>query len=393
MLLTVTFHFRLLVNSEEITALGMQLREHLIVDYATMARSARQWIFTIVETQRELEGTVSRKVSDGEIADYINNNINVAEDPNVEKDDKDDKNSVSENFVKSCLDVHRSLLADKTTAKLIEDADGEWGLSSPLNAIAKLHVIAKQCKSEPEWVVMSIIDAVKSGLHPTSVFGHRALKGEGHNKGFVELFLFKSKLRKYLLGDFLHERVFPVPIKDKLKHVYENHVSFRCECPFNTETRQWQIGWESSGVHMATLIEETVFGKDADASFRRLNNMIGSVARWTWSTFRQGCRLSADLPVLSADLPVLSGESNSSPAERMLPVRTWTRASGMPSARRKISEKPLRWRSSSSTSCRSTKLFSRRPLTPPRNKVLPKKTLPEKGRRKRLGKSTRSSQW
>jgi len=261
-LLTVTFHFQLLVNAEEITALGMQLREHLIVDYSTMARSARQWIFTIVQAQRELEAHRQCKVSCEDVATYVNNSITVATDPSMEKDEKDDKEALTDNFVRSALDIYSILLSDRITAKLIENADEEWGLSSPLNAIAKLHVIAKNGKADPQWVIMCIIDGVKSGLHSAGAFGHRALKGEGINKGFVDLFLLKSKLRKYLLQDFLNARALPSAIKEKLRQVYADHDSFRKECPYKSEGRQWQVGWDDSAIYAATFIEDAIYGKD-----------------------------------------------------------------------------------------------------------------------------------
>lgn len=124
-------------------------------------------------------------------------------------------------------------------------------------------MVAKYAKSDPLWVIASIIDGVKSGLHSAGAFGHRALKGEGNNKGFVDLFLLKAKLLRHLLHDFLNERQIPSAIKEKLRDIYGNHESFRKECPYKSESRQWQEGWDDSSMQAASLIEETVYGKDA----------------------------------------------------------------------------------------------------------------------------------
>ena len=44
MLLKTSFHFVAISAAEQIMSQAMQLREHLIVDYSAMARTARQWV-------------------------------------------------------------------------------------------------------------------------------------------------------------------------------------------------------------------------------------------------------------------------------------------------------------------------------------------------------------
>ena len=76
--LTVTFHFKAIENDEERGIEAIQLREHLTVDFKSMARTARQWVYVIISIKQDMEKKGGKCPTDEEIAEYIQDHVRLA---------------------------------------------------------------------------------------------------------------------------------------------------------------------------------------------------------------------------------------------------------------------------------------------------------------------------
>ena len=112
--MTTTFHFQLMVNKDETTALGMQLREYLVTDFKAMARTGAQWVMQVM--------TINAGLSNAkQVADHINGGVQVAADDREDSGMASDKISV--NFVQMCRCAYQTLLFDDVARKVIDDAE------------------------------------------------------------------------------------------------------------------------------------------------------------------------------------------------------------------------------------------------------------------------------
>ena len=75
---------------------------------------------------------------------------------------------------------------------------------SPLNSMTKLHVIAKNWGKPPmnrvHWILASLFDGVKFGVHLAGTFTHRTLKGDAnYQTAWPAIWLKKKDLLNHLL--------------------------------------------------------------------------------------------------------------------------------------------------------------------------------------------------
>ena len=111
------------------------------------------------------------------------------------------------NFVQMCMDVYQTLISDEVARAVIDDGEEQWGVASPFNNVSSLDIIGKKGRSgrNPNWAILSIYDAVKSGVYSAGSFSKISLKGESHQRGFIDLFNRKDDMRIHLLGPVLNE--------------------------------------------------------------------------------------------------------------------------------------------------------------------------------------------
>ena len=262
-LLTVSYHYKVLSSEDAVKGAAMDYREHLIVDFNSMARTARQWVCTIATLKADVEKKHGKK-TDAEIAEWINTNVGIA--PNTE--------AITENFVKSALDIHdKMFMSNPEHAKLVEDAEDEWGHNSPLNQISKMHLITKGCKTAEQlaWVLQCIVDSVRAGVYSAGMLNFNALKGDGNNKGFIDIFCKRLEMKTYLLSIWQDKRAFDPLVKAKLREVFMNHTSFREHVAFLERDQQdlsWQTSWSPSAMQTARFLEDAIYNKEFDATYK-----------------------------------------------------------------------------------------------------------------------------
>ena len=260
LVLSVTFHFKMAMGSQEEQMFeSMQLREHLIVDSAAMARTARQWCHLVHAVYTSKSG----KLNPQQLANHINENVKLA----------DASDPISETWVDGCLKIYKEILCNQEQVALIEASEDQYGTESPFNSVSKLHAIAKLTKNKKStaWILASINDLCYSEVYLPANFTHRSLKGEGNNKGFVEVMLFKLELLNYILSNFI-DIIKSKPCREKMRDAFASHASYRAHVGFvsggETSDMSWQSMWKPSAQQTFRLIEDLVFRKEYDVQMR-----------------------------------------------------------------------------------------------------------------------------
>ena len=262
---TVSVHFRLMPSEEEVITACMDLREHLVTDHKAMARTTRQWIFTIVSIKEDVEKRQG-SMSDEQLADYIREHVNLAV-PSKEGD------AMSKTFVGNAIYLYNQIFADgnQELATLLEECEERWGPDSPFNQISKLTEIITKCKEHSVWAIRCIMDGVTSRQYSASIFNSADLKGDRMRKGWLDVFLAKRELKEYFLNTWLPEKSFPGPVVQMLRQVYENHKSFRKWVPITdsiSNSRSWTMTWSPAASQAARFIEDVVYLKVHDGALR-----------------------------------------------------------------------------------------------------------------------------
>ena len=116
--LTVSFHFMDIVSDNEQTIQAINLREHAVVNYSTMARTARQWCY-LLHSLREKGPTKS----DAEFAESLRAELNMAKN----------SEAISTEWVKASREVYDTLFVDPESTRLIVQGEEDLGVSSPLS--------------------------------------------------------------------------------------------------------------------------------------------------------------------------------------------------------------------------------------------------------------------
>ena len=116
--LTVSFHFMDIVSDNEQTIHAINLREHAVVNYSTMARTARQWCY-LLHSLRE-KGPAK---SDAEFAETLRAELNMAKN----------SEAISTEWVEAAREVYDTMFVDNESTRLIVQGEEELGVSSILS--------------------------------------------------------------------------------------------------------------------------------------------------------------------------------------------------------------------------------------------------------------------
>jgi hypothetical protein len=261
MSLSVSFHFKLLESDDARFWESARLREHLVVDFATMARTAVQRVFELVAFKSKVERT-SGKISNSELSRRYKTNLQLA------KDSED----ITENYVDNAMQVFRGVLGVPMVVSLISQADEIHGHKSPFNSVLKLYLIAKkvrewivgtplQYNTSLQWTFTTILDWIKAGFIERTDIGTRLIKGEGSGgRGIIDLIMLKYRMQLFLTTTFLADRKLPLIVKQKVVEVFQSHQSYRSFCGFppldSNVDLTWQAGWEMPSLQVVRLIED-----------------------------------------------------------------------------------------------------------------------------------------
>ena len=119
------------------------------------------------------------------------------------------------------------------------------------------------------WLLKSLLDAVRTKPRTRGNYTHSLLKGDSHSKGYLDLWIGKRDLLKYLLQEWLPSRELSKDCRDVIANIYKNHDTLRAQIPHGqAANRSYQASWPPSATLTARLIEDVIYGDDYDVSLR-----------------------------------------------------------------------------------------------------------------------------
>lgn len=167
---------------------------------------------------------------------------------------------LSDAFIDNALTVHNRALSLPVVKDAVLQMDSDHGHSSPFNSVYKMYAIIKRAgdASKITWCFLALADLVKSKLLSPLDVTVRALQGNANAKGLVDLLLFKSTMKDFLL-EMSDKMDLPPSVKTALRENLADHAKYRAavkEYPGNDPPDlSWKAGWPHSADAMLQLIE------------------------------------------------------------------------------------------------------------------------------------------
>ncbi len=261
--LTVTLIFRAFDNLTDRLWHSISIREKLVMNYSTMARSAYQRIFEIVEFKALYE-KLSGPLNNQRLADLYNEKADMAVGAG--------QDAITASFVEMSVSVHRLCLSIPEAKRCIAEAEEAFMKHSPFNSVTKLYTICSRAKGIPAllWVLNSMLDAVHVKYIAASEFSLRALQAPS-GRSVIDLFLLKLKMKDYLLINWLDTLAIAPQTKVRLRESLESHSSYRVHYgkPEDTSTDlTWQAGWKSSDISVSRFLGALLYAPEHDVALK-----------------------------------------------------------------------------------------------------------------------------
>lgn len=219
--LAATMTFEILPSSEDRYFRAINLREDLVADYRTMARTPFQWTYIVWNFKIELEKSSGMNMSAAKVSDAYQAKARLA--PDSEK--------LSKDFIDRALTVYRSLLMVPEVRDALAWCEENYGVDGPFNNMAALHVLTMRAQNNKQkiWIVQHIIDMIRAGLVGKTELSARVLTGgkDSGKQGYADVIIYKRLVLQHLLGEFMRARAFHVDFCSKARDNLENHNNFR----------------------------------------------------------------------------------------------------------------------------------------------------------------------
>jgi len=218
-------------------------------DFRVLGRTAFQRVYE-VEMFRQWKETSMGKQSAANLAAMYA--ANVQHTPGTE--------SLSDAFIDNALTVYNRALNLPVVKDAVVLMDSEHGHMSPFNSVYKMYAIIKRAgdASKITWCFLALTDLVKSKLLGPQDVSVRSLQGSATAKGLVDLLLFKSTMKDFLL-EMSDKMDLPPSVKTALRENLAGHATYRAavkEYPGNDPPDlSWKAGWPHSADAMLQLIE------------------------------------------------------------------------------------------------------------------------------------------
>ncbi len=259
--LTVTLVFKGIDNLPDRLWHSVYIRERLITNYNTMARSAYQRIFEIIEVKSMYEN-LSGPLNNERLAKMYNDNAGMAS-----------ASEITTTFIEMAISVHRNCFSLPAAKKIIADAEELWMKQSPFNSVTKLYTICSRAKGSSAnmvWILESMSDCVKAKYVSPCELSLRSLQAAA-GRSVIDLFLLKLKLKDHMLSSWLDQINISAEVKVRIRESLVSHNKFRQYFGFPEEPGvdlSWQAGWRVSETMTARLITEIVYTPDHDKDLK-----------------------------------------------------------------------------------------------------------------------------
>ena len=133
--LSCTFEFRVLGSDDDVYFAAVNLREKLVTDYSTLAVSAYQRVFQVLNIKTRKEQVLGAMTA-ARVAEEFNKHAQLAAD----------SEPVTVDTVNSIMAIHRHALKVPEIVEVIEKCERRFLLKSPFNSLTKLHSIVRVAK-------------------------------------------------------------------------------------------------------------------------------------------------------------------------------------------------------------------------------------------------------
>ena len=137
--LSCTFEFRVLGSDDDIYFAAISQREKLVTDYSTLAVSAYQRIFQVMNIKTRKEEVLGPMTA-AKVAEEFNKHAHLA----------DDSEPITVDTVNAVLAIHQHALKVPEIVEVIEQCERRFLLKSPFNSLTKLHLIVRYAKGPLE---------------------------------------------------------------------------------------------------------------------------------------------------------------------------------------------------------------------------------------------------
>ncbi|CAE6969779.1 unnamed protein product [Symbiodinium sp. CCMP2592] len=182
-------------------------------------------------------------------------------------------------MVSHCTTIYDRLLGHPRVVDLMLQEDGEnlgeskgiFGLTSQLHALASK--VGGLTTDEVVWVVSILIDQRKAGFLDPASATSRFLTGTAseRNKGYVDVVIYKMKLRLHLLGPWLDSNVEAAQHRDILKQTFHEPGEFRKKFGYPRESEvdlSWKAGWPASADLLIPLLQDIIYTSKYDGDLK-----------------------------------------------------------------------------------------------------------------------------
>jgi hypothetical protein len=133
--LCCTFEFRVLGSANDIYFAAVNQREKLVTDYSSLALSAYQRIFQVLNVKARKEEVLG-PLTAAKVVEEFNKLAQLAAD----------SEPVTVDTMNAIIAIHQHALKVPEIVAVIEQCERKFLLKSPFNSIAKLHIIVRQAK-------------------------------------------------------------------------------------------------------------------------------------------------------------------------------------------------------------------------------------------------------
>ena len=229
----------------------------------TVVFSARQFIYLIGNFKEEKERQMNKSFGSKMIANFWRENVrghNMMATPSA---------------IDTCLTVKDRVFVIPGVEDLIIWFDKQ-GLDSWVNTLNKLQEVVYRCKKGATiaWFIRSLKDMILAGKITNDEITNESIKSG--KRSLSDPILVAFDMKRYLLGEWLDGRSYPIYVKVKYREIVASHDSWRSlwhplpDDSSSTLDVTWKLTWPKAYKDLLDFIESAVYelGHREESSYK-----------------------------------------------------------------------------------------------------------------------------
>ena len=271
--LTCTASFKLLETEDDVFFEAFNLRERLVADFQSLARTAFQRIHEVAQFRARKQAAWGANMSLKRLCDEFNKRAELASSTEP----------VNLDFLQKALQIYDKAFSLPKVVESIELLESICKKSSPYDSVHKLAGIIRRAKDSPviEWVFETITDMVVSRKAKAEDFPTRWLLGEsgGSRGGAVDTFILKHRMLEYLLSKQMDVLGIASDVREKMREVLKDHSSYRrflnpipgdslADDDVPKVDLTWRADWTRTSIMYLNFVERCCYSDDFDNALR-----------------------------------------------------------------------------------------------------------------------------